>query len=126
MTNLFATVRNAALIALALGTIVAGAAPAQALSLKQLPTMGSDDHRDCDSRRDVKYYFQQYGLRHVDVQKTRDYDVYRVTGFAPPPREEAALSSSDDRLSSRKDYIRYVILFDACDHSKTRILQPVE
>jgi hypothetical protein len=123
MTTLFNRVRNAALIALALGTIIAGAAPAQALSLKQLPEMGSssDDHHDCDSRREVKYFFQEdYHLKNVNVSKTHDYYIYKVSGLAPAPEKAESLVLKD----KSSDYVRYVFLWDACEHEFVEWIKP--
>ena len=101
--------------------------PAQASSiLSQKPTgeMGSGKY-DCDSRQDVKYAFQKYGLRHVDVSKTHERYVYWVSGILPAEaaslREEAFDSRS---LKTNNDYIRYVVIYDGCQHEILEQLQP--
>ena len=122
-TALFTKARTAGLVALTLVIAAAGAYPAQAgriLIEKPIGEMGSgmsSDRHDCDSRREIKYYFQdEYGLKHVDVSKTHDYYIYKVSGFALPKME--ALTSK------KSDYVRYVYLFDACEHEVIKQLQP--
>ena len=118
-TALFTKARTAGLVALTLVTAAAGAYPATAASiLSQKPSsdMSSDRHDDCDSRREVKYYFQEeYYLHHVKVSNTHDHYVYKVTGYGEPAKEEAALTEGL-RSHDSSDYIRYVFLFDACEH----------
>ncbi|HEX2673615.1 MAG TPA: hypothetical protein VHM25_22205, partial [Polyangiaceae bacterium] len=125
-TALFTKARTAGMIALTLVIATAGAAaPAQASQLKHSFDIeigsGSDSrHDDCDSRREIKYFFQEeYDLRHVDVSRTHDYYIYKVSGFALPQMQPAL-----SEISKKSDYVRYVFLFDACEHEVIKQLQP--
>ena len=118
---------HAGLLALSIVLATACAYPAQAgaiLSQKPTGDMGSSKY-DCDSPRDVKYAFQKYGLRHIDVSRTHDRYVYRVSGILPAEaaslREEAFDSRS---LKTSHDYIRYVVIYDGCEHEILEQLQP--
>ena len=126
-TALFTKARTAGLVALTLVIAAAGAYPAQAGRLiieKPIGEMGSGmsrDRHDCDSRREIKEYFEEeYYLRHVDVSKTHDYYIYRVSGIGDA-KKEAALTS---QLSKKSDHVRYVFLYDACDHHVVKQLEP--
>ena len=129
-TALFNKARTAGVIALTLLTVAAVAVPAQAASILRdggfsIEIGGSSDNRDrhddCDSRREIKYYFQdKYDLRHVDVSKTHDYYIYRVSGYAQPAKEQPAALLRE----KSSDYVKYVFLFDACDHEIIKQLQP--
>jgi hypothetical protein len=134
MTMTIKTARAAGLFSLALLLAGFAAMPAQASSiLSEKPGMGSGmdsgKRYDCDSRQEVKYAFKKLGLRDIDVSKTHDYYVYRVSGKLPAEaaavREEAF---SNDLLSTKKshDYIRYVVIYDGCEHEIIQQLQPRE
>ncbi len=124
-TALTTKTRNAGLVALTLVLAATCAYPAQAGSiLSQKPIGGtSSDKYDCDSRQDVAYAFQKYGLRHIDVSKTHDRYIYRVTGLLP-----AAPALHEDAFDSRSlktyDYVRYVVIYDGCRHEILEQLQP--
>jgi hypothetical protein len=125
-TALFAKARTAGVIALALFTIAAVAAPAQAARLQ---IVGGSDfdltetrHDDCDSRRELKYFFQsEYHFKQVEVRNTHDDYIYKVSALAPAKKAEALVLK--DRSS---DYERYVFLFDACDHSVIEWIKPAK
>ena len=122
MTSLTAKTRAAGLIALAL-SLTSFTLPVEASSLKTIPAMSSDDsHHDCYSKREIKeYFYEEYHLTHIKVQKTHDRYIYKVSGFGPA--EMAALApamSSDDH----HDYIKYVFLYDACEYEVIEQLRP--
>ena len=128
-TALFAKARTAGLLALTLSfTLAASAlAPAQAARLltdnapieSGSSDMRSDSH-DCDSRRELKYFFQsEYDFKQVDVRKTHDYYIYKVSALAPAKKAEALVLK--DKSS---DYTRYVFLWDACDHAVIEWIKP--
>lgn len=128
MTNL-TIARAAGSLALAL-TLAAAALPAEASSLKPHLSIqigsGSglydyDRHDDCLSRREIKYEFAEYGLKHIDVRSTHDYGLFLVSGYKSALKE-TLLRESD--MGSKKDYVRYVYLFDACDDHVVKQLQP--
>lgn len=125
-TALFAKARTAGLITLALITVAAAAAPVQAARLQIIG--GSDSglsesrHDDCDSRRELKYFFQsEYHFKQVDVRNTHDDYIYKVSALAPAKKAEALVLK--DKSS---DYTRYVFLFDACDHSVIEWIRPAK
>jgi len=127
-TALFAKARTAGVIALALLTIASAAAPAQAARLKII-SGGSDygqsdsRHDDCDSRRELKYFFQsEYHFKQVDVRNTHDDYIYKVSALAPASKKVEALVLKD----KSSDYTRYVFLFDACDHSVIEWIKPAK
>ena len=125
-TALFAKARTAGVITLALLTIASVAAPAQAARLQIIG--GSDlglsesRHDECDSRRELKYYFQsEYDFKQVEVRSTHDDYIYKVSALAPAKKVEALVLK--DKSS---DYTRYVFLFDACDHSVIEWIKPAK
>ena len=126
------TARAAGLLSLAVLLAGFATAPLQASQyLTEKPViggdMGSGKSYDCDSRQEVKYTFRKYGLRDIQVSKTHDYYVYRVSGKLPAEAAELRQESfSNDLLSTKKshDYIRYVVIYDACDRIITEQLQP--
>ena len=126
-TALFAKARTAGLLALALLTIASAAAPAQAARLQiiggsDLGLSESSRHDDCDSRRELKYFFQsEYHFKQVEVRNTHDDYIYKVSALAPAKKAEALVLK--DKSS---DYERYVFLFDACDHSVIEWIKPAK
>ena len=125
-TALFAKARTAGVIALALFTIAAVAAPAQAARLQIIG--GSDfdlsesRHDDCDSRRELKYFLQsEYDFKQVEVRNTHDDYIYRVSALAPAPKKEALVIK--DKSS---DYVRNIFLYDACDHAIIEWIKPAK
>ena len=127
-TALFAKARTAGVIALALLTIASAAAPAQAARLQILG--GSDSglsessrNDDCDSRRELKYFFQsEYHFKQIEVRNTHDDYIYKVSALAPVSKKAEALVLKD----RSSDYERYVFLFDACDHSVIEWIKPAK
>jgi len=86
MTTTIKTARAAGLLSLALLIGGFAAVPAQASQLLvEKPVMGgemgSGKSYDCETRSEVKSDFKEYGLRNVDVSKTHDYYIYRVSGL---------------------------------------------
>ena len=126
-TALFAKARTAGVIALALLTIASVAAPAQAARLQiiggsDLGLSESSRHDDCDSRRELKYFFQsEYHFKQVEVRNTHDDYIYKVSALAPVKKAEALVLK--DKSS---DYERYVFLFDACDHAVIEWIKPAK
>lgn len=123
-TALFAKARTAGVIALALLTIASVTAPAQAgrLLIESQPIdLGSSSHDDCDSRRELKYFFQsEYHFKQVEVRNTHDDYIYKVSALAPVIKKTELLVLKD----RSSDYTRYVFLFDACDHSVIEWIKP--
>src|SRR3569833_1173674 len=104
MTMTIKTARAAGLLSLAVLLAGFAAVPAEArLLLVEKPVMGGDmsgdmgsgKNYDCENRSEVKYDFKQYGLRNIDVSKTHDYYIYRVSGLISSkqlePRAEMAM-----------------------------------
>jgi hypothetical protein len=123
-TAKFAKIRNAAMLVLAFGIAAAGAYPVQAAILEK-PIEGKD-HYDCLSRQEVKWEFKQEGLKNVNVSRTHDDYIYRVTGYAYPKKEAAMLGGSENLLVEKQssEKVRYVFLYDACDHRVIEQLSP--
>jgi hypothetical protein len=124
-TATFAKARTAGLIALALLTIASAAAPVQAARLQILGgtelRQSDSRHDDCDSRRELKSFFQsEYHFKQVDVRNTHDDYIYKVSALAPAQKQVEALVLKD----KSSDYVRYVFLFDSCDHSVIEWIKP--
>jgi len=135
MTTTIKKARAAGLFSLALLFAGFAAYPAQALQLVEKPVLGSGMESgksyDCDTRNEVKWAFKEYGLRHIDVSKTHDYYIYRVSGMIEAKKIEAAVTreenfSGDELLktTSKSDWVRYVVLYDGCAHEIVKQLQP--
>ena len=128
-TNLFTKARNAALVSLALGIAAAGAFPSQAATLVEKQGPGSDKGSyDCLSRSEVKYYFRDYGLKHVEVSRTSERYLYKVTGYKELSKEPKLSDNgefgSDLVKKDKFDKVRYVVLFDACEEKIVKQIAP--
>jgi hypothetical protein len=132
------TARAAGLISLAF--VLAGFAGVSTAEARQLLVekpalggemsgdMGSGKSYDCENRSEVKYDFKQYGLRNIDVSKTHDYYIYRVSGLINAKKLEAAVTresfSDNGLIGSGSDWVRYVVLYDGCSQRIVKQLQP--
>ena len=119
------TKARVALFAFALGLTALGAYPAQAGHLiieKPLPGMDDSRHDDCESRQEVKHDFERR-LDHVNVSRTSERYIYKVTGYGSLKAVES-LRSTGSILSGKRDSVRYVFLYDACDERIIRQLEP--
>jgi hypothetical protein len=124
-TALFTKARTAGLLALTLTLTIATSAlaPAQAASFLSQKSSSdlSSSHDDCISRRELKYELQSdYHYKQIDVQKTHDYYIYKVSALAPAKMAAESLVLKD----KSSDYTRYVFLFDACDEAIIEWIKP--
>ena len=137
MTMTIKTARAAGLLSLAVLLAGFAAVPAEARQLLvEKPVMGGDmsgdmgsgKNYDCENRSEVKYDFKQYGLRNIDVSKTHDYYIYRVSGLISSKKLEAAVTresfSDNGLIGSGSDWVRYVVLYDGCTQRIVKQLQP--
>ena len=140
MTNITTTrgrLRSAMLLALTLGIAAGGALPVLAASKDQGATDFGLKTSQCLSRQEVKRELQDmHRLTHIDVSRTGDHSIYRISGYIEVPKRAAVADSGivadgaspDSGLLSGQatQKVRYIALFSACEDRVVRVITPDE